>query len=158
MKIVHDYPPNWKQILGNGMEPNPDLVIVNYGGTLYVPSGKELPDDLIAHEEVHTRQQKSYAPCRSSCFSKQDTLEPCSCHQGAEAWWQRYLTDSYFRISQETEAYAAQYKFICQRLKDRNQRNRVLMQLAGILAGPTYGNMITTQAAMLKIKERAGIP
>lgn len=60
-----------------------------------------LSADLYQHELVHVEQQTTI---------------------GAEIWWERFFTDIYFRYSQETEAYRAQYKFLCSQVKDRNKR------------------------------------
>ena len=105
-------------------------VIYTYGDTIYNPSGVDLPDHLIAHEETHSTQQGA---------------DP-------DAWWDRYLQDPYFCIEQETAAYARQYAYICATVRDRNQRNRILLDLSRILAGPVYGNVIGTTDAYKKIK------
>lgn len=129
MQIIKDYPPIYQAIIDAGMNPH-EGVIYTYGDAIYNPNGIELPDHLIKHEETHSRQQRS----------------------DVDAWWGRYLIDPYFRIDQEVEAYAVQYKFICQTMKDRNQRARVLTDFARTLSGPLYGNIIGHQAAFKMIK------
>lgn len=53
-----------------------------YGvGVFHPPS-----PDVIAHEEIHFRQQDEYPG-------------------GVEAWWARYLEDAEFRLSMEVPAY-----------------------------------------------------
>ncbi len=135
MKIVKDYPPIWDQIKATGMCPDPSKVAFTYGDTIYVPSGMNVPDYLIRHESVHSEQQGD----------------------NPEAWWSRYIDDQYFRIEQETEAYAASYKFLCKRVTDRNQRAVILAQLARSLSGPIYGNVISLIAAIESIKIKANV-
>lgn len=105
-------------------------VIYTYGDVIYNPSNISIPEHLIVHESTHCEQQGN---------------DP-------DAWWGRYLIDSYFRIEQETEAYARQFAFICRKVKDRNQRHRICLDLARILAGPIYGNVIGQMSAYQKIK------
>ena len=133
MKIKkNEKPPIYDQIVQAGMNPSLNA-IYTYGDTIYVPSGREVPDDIIAHEETHCDQQGA---------------DP-------DAWWSRYLDDPYFRIQQETEAYAVQYDFICETTKDRNWRDKILRRMATVLSGPTYGNVIGSQSAYSMIKNKA---
>ena len=137
MKILSERPPEklLTGVFGAGMAPDLGNTIFTYKDTIYNPSGRDIPDYLIRHESTHTKQQGN---------------DP-------DAWWERYLHDAYFRLKQETEAYAAQYAYICQRVKDRNQRNRVLIDIAASLSGPTYGSMISQLGAMKMIKEYPNI-
>jgi len=132
MKIKNEKPPIYEDILQAGMAPT-DGAIYAYGNTIYNPSGKELPPDLIIHEETHCRQQGD----------------------NPDAWWGRYLDDQYFRINQECEAYAYQFKFICNHVKDRNQRDKILHNMAQILSSPTYGSVIGAQTAYKMIKNKS---
>ena len=137
MKILNEKPPEkiLNGIFGAGMAPNLGNVIFTHGDTIYNPSGRDVPDYLIAHESIHTIQQGD---------------DP-------DAWWERYLRDPYFRLQQETEGYAVQFAFICNKVKDRNQRFKILLALARSLSGPTYGSMIGHSAAMKMIKERSKV-
>jgi len=130
MKVIHEYPPIYEAILSAGMRPN-STTIYAYDGNIYAPEVESVPDDLIAHESTHIRQQST---------------QP-------DAWWSRYLDDPYFRIEQEAEAYAAQYDYVCQHmLKDRNARVRFLQRLAGSLSSPIYGSVISTAVAIDRIR------
>ena len=131
MKIVNENPPgNLREtIASHGMHPHHG-VIYTLGDTIYNPSGADLSDHLIEHEETHCEQQGA---------------DP-------DAWWDRYLQDPYFRIEQETEAYARQFAYICLRVHDRNQRNKILLDLAQVLAGPVYGKVIGTMNAYKRLK------
>lgn len=122
------------RIIGAGMNPSPTTVYT-YGETLYVPSGRPVPDDLMIHEETHVEQQGA----------------------SPDAWWDRYLIDPYFRFQQELEAYANQYRYLCSQHFDRNHRARILMDLSRILAGPVYGNLVERGDAYAMIKKQANV-
>ena len=132
MKIVNEKPPIFDKIIAAGMSPSLDSTIFTYGDIIYNPSGQPIPDHLIAHEATHTKQQGEFP----------------------KTWWGKYLSDEKFRFEQEAEAYANQYAFICKTVKDRNIRVKILYELARILAGPTYGNIITRTKAMELIKQK----
>ena len=108
-----------------------------YGDTIYNPGGLELPDHIIAHEEVHETQQTTY-------------------DGGKDAWWREYLANPRFRMEQEAEAYGAQYKFYCERVKDRNQRARFLMTISSSFAGPLYQLALHQQQAKAMILVLSG--
>ena len=128
MKIVVGYPPNFKEISAT-LTPSP-RAIFTWGNIIYNPSGAHVTKDLIAHEEVHERQQNS-AP---------------------ETWWNWYLTDPQFRLQEEAEAYARQYQYICSGNTNRNYQFQVLQALAMILASPMYNCSISVEEAMRLIK------
>lgn len=129
MKIIKDYPPNIKRIKEvfnlDGYSP-----IFAYGDVIYSPKSTQLREDLIVHESVHQRQQGN----------------------DVEGWWNKYLIDASFRLSQEIEAYSTQYKFYCKLHKDRNTQNRFLVQIAMDLSSAMYGNIITVEDAYRQIK------
>jgi hypothetical protein len=133
MKIVKDLPPIYDQILINGMKPDPNTTVFTYGDTLYVPSGREVEPHLMAHEETHSKQQGA----------------------NPDGWWSRYMDDQYFRIAQESEAYAAQYDHICKNVKDRNYRNKVLQDFGRVLASPLYGKVVGQIVAVKMIKDKS---
>ena len=136
-KVEHKLPPNWDKINASGMYPDPEIAVVTYGDTIYVPSGNKLPDHLMEHEKMHSVTQLEYPG-------------------GPDAWWQRYYADIYFRIQEEANAYGAQYAFSCRQVKDRNQQTKFLVQLAHELASPLYGSVIDTMSAMRMFKKVAG--
>jgi len=135
MKILNELPPIWDQIVAGGLSPDTSNVIFTYGDTIYNPGAQPIPDYLIHHEETHSIQQGA----------------------NPDAWWERYMEDHLFRIDQEADAYGRQYKFLCQKIKDRNQRHRLLYDIARSLSGPTYGNVITHADAMTMIRQRSGV-
>ena len=132
MEIIKDNPPFLDDIFEAGMRPARET-IYTYGSKIYNPADIPIADHLLKHEETHCAQQGT---------------DP-------DAWWQRYLNDQYFRIQQETQAYANQYRYICTYVRDRNRRNRVLWDLAMFLAGPMYGSVIHHSDAMRMIKEKS---
>lgn len=131
MKISFDYPPIYEEIKKkfklSGRE------VFTFGDTIYNPAKLQISDHLMIHEETHGEQQKH-----------DDTV--------AKIWWQRYLQDKEFLLNQEVEAYSNQYKFICNKVKDRNARFRNLHIICQDLAGPMYGNAISYTDAMRRIR------
>ena len=129
IKIVKEQPPFLLQIVAAGMTPEP-TTIYPYGSIIYNPSGLAIPPDILVHELKHIAQQG----------------------ENPKDWWQRYLRDKDFRLSQELEANREQYKFICKIFKDRNARARALLKIANNLSGAVYGNLISSREAMELIK------
>lgn len=128
MRIVPGYPPNIESIRAafdlTGKKP-----VFAYGHLLYNPHDLPIEDHLMAHEEVHERQQVAYG--------------------GISTWWFRYISDAAFRLEQEIEAYREQYRFVKRTIKDRNAVARFLHSIASDLSGPMYGN-ITSYADAAK--------
>ena len=90
LEIKYKNPPNIGQI--KSVLPIGRNNIFCYGNVLYVPSKVEVPQDIMCHEEVHARQQSVYS--------------------APSFWWDKYLGDKEFRLSQELEAYARQLEFV----------------------------------------------
>ncbi len=134
MKIVNERPPIWNEVV-EMIGAIPQHAVFAWGDTIYNPEGMILPDFIIAHEEVHSKQQEKYG--------------------GPEAWWSRYLDDVYFRVSQEVEAYRRQYDVMCETHRDRNVQYKILRDVARSLSGPLYGNSITHSKAMEMIRAYA---
>lgn len=122
MKLIFDFPPNYDQIVA-AVGPLPPSVVFAYGDAVYSPSGAELPADLVAHEEVHLRQQAEIG--------------------GPEVWWERYLADRDFRLEQELEAYRVQIAFH----GDRAARRACFRRVARDLARPMYGSLVSAEQA-----------
>jgi len=131
IKVSDEFPPVIDAIKAT-FQINPQ-VYFTYGDVLHNPYDLPLPDDIIAHEKTHMKQQGDKS----------------------ELWWGKYLRDAKFRIEQEAVAYGHQYAVFCQRNKDREQRNRFLMGLARTLSGPLYGNAIKFNLAIGAIKHYA---
>jgi len=128
--IVQGWPPNIEAI--RAVLPVSEDNIFAYGGKIYSPGTKTLPIWLIEHERVHFAQQRLY---------------------GLRAWWQRFLDDEAFRLSQELPAYRVEYYEFCKASADRNQRSMYLQQMARRLAAPMYGSIITVAQALKEIRD-----
>jgi hypothetical protein len=114
--IIIDRPPNFELIKVAFPKASDPGVLFAYDGNIYNPTGGPIPPALIAHEEVHLREQK---------------------YVGADYWWEKYLTDSEFRYYEELLAHVAEFKM--QRVaNDRNFGARLLMSTALRLVAPLY--------------------
>jgi hypothetical protein len=129
--IINARPPNFDQILDAFPKADSEGVIFAYDGNIYNPSGMAIPPALIAHEEVHLREQR---------------------HVGASYWWTKYIEDSEFRYVEELLAHAAEFKV--QRAGDRNMSARLLMATALRLVAPLYNYVppVSLQQAMKDLK------
>lgn len=98
-----------------------------------VHSKYDIAPDLMAHEETHSIQQKTFGPA---------------------VWWETYLTDPSFRLSQELEAYKVQIKYLHDHAEEttRDQRRFAFDFFAKQLSGETYGHLITYKKAKELLK------
>lgn len=129
MKIIKEYPPNIEEIKKVfDIEGKP--VVFTYGEVLYNPTGGEIPQHLLVHEETHTKQQGD---------------DPAG-------WWRKYISDQKFRLDQELEAYKKQYKFYCMQTANRNKRFELLQRIARDLSSKVYGNIISFNDAFKLIR------
>jgi len=125
MKIKYEFPPIY-DLVTKSFGSMDKYIVYTYGDTIYSPHGIVPSDNVIVHETVHSRQQD----------------------KDPQSWWERYVEDKTFRLEQELEAYRAQYQFYKTTNKDRNDRARFRMKIAGHLSGSMYGSMITLKKAM----------
>jgi hypothetical protein len=132
MKIVFDYPPNIKEIR-KAFDIEGKAVVFAYGDTLYNPKKAEISFDLLAHEQVHSKQHSEY-------------------QGGASAWWSEYIANKQFRLSQEVEAYRKQWQVFCSKKTDRSDRRRFIKRIAGDLSSRIYGNVVSYDEAVDLIK------
>lgn len=131
MMVMDQEPPKelMEKILAAGLKPGPDTVFSD-GRYLWNPSGNPIPMNLKIHEEVHMIRQGG---------------DP-------DAWWDKYLSDPAFRLEEEILAYRKQYQYAKTMVKDRNELFRFLNRLADDLSSEIYGNIISKQEAIKKIK------
>ena len=131
MRIVNELPP--KRIYDACVKQFgvsfDDGIVWTYGDAIHTKY--PLRPDVCAHEKVHIKQQLA---------------------MGVVKWWDQYLEDPQFRYEQELEAYQAQWKFIKKNVQSRNDQFNFLKHIARDLSGPMYGNMVTFQQAITKIK------
>jgi len=128
MKIIKNFPPNYKEI--EKVFGEDKRCVYCYEDTIYNLHDIQLEVHHIAHEQIHSEQQKEL---------------------GADYWWMRYLEDREFRLKQELEAYGGQLKFVKNKVKDAIFK-RFLDDIAGALASETYGNLLTKPQAETKLR------
>jgi hypothetical protein len=121
VEIVKEFPPNVEDIYAE-LPFNPFTTVFAHEGTIYAPGGVHLDPWLVAHEQVHFRQQDEWSG-------------------GCEQWWEDYLQYPEMRFWMELEAHAEEYAVFCAHKGDRNVRAMCLMRLAQRLLSPTYGNL-----------------
>lgn len=125
------YPPNYKKIAEifdlEGHKP-----VFPYGKIIYNPHKEALRPDQVVHEKVHQKQQG----------------------KDPKGWWDKYLVDREFRMEQEIEAYAMQYKFI-KGFATESKSYWFLDQLAILLSSPMYAVGLDLAQARSKIRNRA---
>lgn len=127
MKIINSYPPNIQQILEVFPLANGGGVIFAYAPDIYVPSGNDLPPELLAHEAVHIERQLVI---------------------GVDNWWAQYLIDPEFRYHEELLAHRAEYQKLCELIPNRQGRRSKLKHVAKKLSAALYGKMITFDKAV----------
>jgi hypothetical protein len=130
VRVVRGYPPNIAEIRAR-LKPGPRTVFA-YGDVVYSPSSWTLPPDLLAHEAVHSQQQRRAG--------------------GPEAWWRRYIDEPQFRLDQEVEAYRAQLAAASP--LQRAERRRLLARIVRDLSGPLYGNLVSSDRARALLEAR----
>lgn len=133
MQLLSGFPPNIEKIRSVFPDIAPRAVFT-YGDTMFIQDTKpvEVAEHLVQHEMTHTLQQGEYP----------------------EVWWNKYLSDVEFRLSQEIEAYGRQYRYIYDRTLNKYAKE-ALMMLAIDLSGPMYGNLLTFGEAETKIRRAA---
>lgn len=99
-------------------------IVMTYGDTIHYKWGDLLPEDFLVHEQVHVTQQMK---------------------MGKEVWWENYFVNKDFRLSQEIEAYRAQWQWILLygSRKLRRERERSILKDMSTL----YGDMCTEEEA-----------
>ena len=129
VKIIHSRPPNYSDILRVFPKAAGKKVIFAYNNAIYIPSGRELPPELRAHEFVHLGRQG-------------ETEEE------AQEWWYKYLNDQSFRYHEEVLAHRAEYETLLFPESTRQRRRGALKATAKKLSAPLYGSMTTRQQAL----------
>jgi hypothetical protein len=127
--IIAGWPPNIAMI--RAVLPVSPRNIFAYDGKIYAPEGGPLPPELIAHEQVHFRQQGN----------------------DVAGWWDRFLTDPEFRLDQEMEAHRIEWQVFLASKPSRRERRFRLKQMGKRLSAPMYGRIITANQAMKAISK-----
>lgn len=128
MKISKTFPPNYSHIC-DFVTPTKDTIFT-YGNTIYNPHDINILPDVVFHESIHKKQQGD----------------------NPETWWNLYLTDRDFRLSQEVEAYGEQYLFAKENVKQPRLVEWRLDNMAHALSGEVYGILLTYGEAKSKIR------
>lgn len=126
-------PPDLVLKLARLINPNADVnngIVFTFGYDVY--SAGPIPTDLWEHELTHVRQQTERG------------MDPID-------WWNKYVEDPTFRLDQEVEAYRNQLKYVSRYTRDRNAPSKMKHQLAMLLSGPIYGNIISYQQAIKRL-------
>ena len=158
MKIVNSEPPDWimKGCLDK-FRVHVEQTVWTYGDTIFAPDrDSSLPDHIIAHEEQHARQQSNQELMLKYIEPTERIDDEKLAGKMRDAWWKEFLSNPRFRLEQEAEAYGAQYRFYCERVKDRNRRALFLVQLARTLSGPLYQVAVTNAQARKMIEVLSG--
>lgn len=103
-------------------------IVITYGDTVYCKF--DLTDDLIVHEATHVKQQTE---------------------MDKDLWWDRYVTDKEFRLSQELEAYLNQLYFI-NNTKSRDYRRAMRKRIIHDMS-TLYGGMCTAKEADILLEQ-----
>ena len=133
MRIENTPPPNYEEIAAVfPAVADSQSAVFTYGETIHNPHGVNIRPDLELHESVHTEQQKG---------------KP-------KEWWDRFLSDPEFRLSQELEAFAKQYQY-ARTILSSARAKIVLHYLALDLSSAEYGNLVSYQRAESLIRSYA---
>lgn len=127
LNISTEKPANYAKIqaaFGNVWERG---VIITYGDTVHTARGG-MSLDLQEHERVHVAQQAEYPG-------------------GKDAWWDRFIADKEFRLSQEIPAYKKQVQYIKQNVGNRRKRDTMIPFI--------YSSMCSNYAGMVSSPEEA---
>ncbi len=129
--IYGERPPNFDKIMAVfPLAGNPGVIFA-YGDKIYVPSGKEIPPEILAHERVHCERQLKI---------------------GVEAWWNFYLLDPKFRYEEELLAHKVEYTFLRGLYPGQARKQSILNHVAGKLSAKLYGGMCSLNQAKKALK------
>lgn len=127
MKIVIAEPPMFDEIdAAFNVRGRP--ILFTWGDTIFNPHNATVSQSLKAHEGVHFLRQSNDTPA-------------------IEAWWRSYIADPEFRLTEEIPAHRAEYRQLCELIRDRNLRSKYLHSVAQRLAAPLYGSLVSVSKA-----------
>lgn len=129
MIVKVERPPNFDAIAAAFPMAHTKGGMFAYGDSLYLPGGGDIPPAIqFDHEPVHGRRQLA---------------------MGVDTWWQSYIDDPAFRLTEEILAHRAEYQWWLTSPEGRKQvpgfRSKadwMLIQIAQRLSGPLYGKLI----------------
>lgn len=130
MKIENSFPPLTVVELIETLDPeyrSRKNIVTTYDGVLYNPSGGDIGPEIIAHEEVHIKQQTDFPG-------------------GPLEFVKEFVSNETFRFRQEVEAYKAQLEY---EVKHGAALYKVRRRLAAKLLNGVYGVHLTQAGAEL---------
>lgn len=136
-------PPLWDEINAAFNVEGKDILFA-FGQCVFSPrSDGNISQAKYEHEKVHCIRQMTIAL------------------PGAEApdpieWWRRYIADPQFRLTEEIVAHYAEYQYLAASAANRVERRRALSIVAGNLASPLYGGLISVDLAKKVLKTGPG--
>lgn len=144
MKVIRAYPPNFSQIAAAFPVKGVPGIIYAYGDRIYAPGSKgDLSSWILAHEEVHGRQQNPKGPYHA------DMCGNCEVRK----WWTNYIVSPQFRLEQEIPAHRAEWEAYTAMpwAKGGQAAGHYLINIAERLSGSLYGNLISKERAIEEI-------
>lgn len=129
MIIKNEYPPNIGLIDKAFHVKDTPNILYCYGGTIYSPSGGNIPIWLERHEEVHSVRQ----------------------YDDPDKWWEQYIEDKKFRLEEELLAHKKEYE-VYKDLFNRKYSRGHLVHMAERLSSSMYGNCVSYKEAKGLIK------
>lgn len=131
MQVKKALPPNYEAIKLAGFGGD-EHAIYTYGDTCYTLTEREIPEDILAHEEQHSKQQGN----------------------NPDAYIHQWLTDKDFRRESEVEAYAVQLNFL-KKQQGAKIAYALLPEMAKNLASASYKLGLTYHQAETLIRHKA---
>lgn len=130
LEVVDALPPNFESIVAVFPGARQPGIIFAYDGRIYAPGRTRIAPELHEHESVHIARQGK------SC----------------EAWWEKYLFDTTFRLEEELCAHRCEYRGYCRRHFDPMKQRIALISIATKLSSPLYGSMLSLEDAKKEIR------
>jgi hypothetical protein len=125
LEVRKEYPPNIEAI-DRQFKVRGKPVLYAYAPVIYNPLGVFITPELLRHEVTHLYQQQDIP---------------------VELWWERYINDAQFRLSQEIPAHQNEFLAHLDRRPNRHQRRGLIKLIAKRLSGPLYGNLLSLHDA-----------
>lgn len=124
--IRFENPPNIEAL--RAVFPITESVVFAYYPHIFVPNGKPIDRQIIAHEMVHLDRQARHK-------------------DGVVGWWLDYIKDPEFRLMEEIPAHYAEWRYMLTAEPSRASRRKNLAIIAKKLSSPLYGNLVTLETA-----------
>lgn len=129
--IYNEFPPNIDQI--KAVFPLAcESTVFAYGDKIYVPSGVEIPPEILAHERIHCERQLAI---------------------GLDQWWDQYFFDKQFRLVEEVIAHQVEYQFLRGLYPGAHRKHAILEHVAKKLSHEIYGNLCSLKRAKELVKQ-----